>query len=148
MVISQTAEYALRAIVHLAANRDQFLKTHDLAVATKVPAAYLSKVLQALGRADLVRSHRGIHGGFVLARDAKEITVLEVVNAVDPLKRIQSCPLGIEGHGVSLCPLHRSIDDVIALVEKSFASCTVEDFLATKNKNRPLCDTLGGTGSA
>jgi Rrf2 family protein len=60
-----------------------------------VPAGYLSKVLQSLGRAQLVNSQRGLHGGFTLARAPSELTVWEVIQAVDPLQRIRSCPLGL-----------------------------------------------------
>ena len=139
-MISQTAEYALRAVVCLAAREERSLKTQDLAAATKVPAGYLSKVLQALGRADLVRSQRGLYGGFRLSKPADEITVMEVVNAVDPLKRIRRCPLGIEAHGTTLCPLHRKLDDAIALVEEAYASCTIGELLATPTGSTPLCD--------
>ncbi len=139
-MISQTAEYALRAIVCLADHKDRCLKTHEMAVATKVPAGYLSKVLQSLARAELVRSQRGLYGGFTLARPDSEITVMDVVNAVDPLKRIEKCPLGLGAHGTTLCPLHRKLDDAIAMVEQAFASCTIAELLATPTGSKPLCE--------
>ncbi len=128
-MISPTAEYALRAIVALAQAQDEAMVTLKIAQVTKVPAGYLSKVLQTLGRGGLVRSKRGIGGGFSLARPAGQITVLDVVNAVDPLKRIVRCPLGIETHDTRLCSLHRKLDAATALVERSFADTTVADLL-------------------
>src|SRR5262249_55520292 len=116
-MFSQTAEYALRAVVCLGAQDPRPLTTQTIAEQTQVPAGYLSKVLQGLGRAGLVESQRGLRGGFVLARRLDEISVLDVINAADPLRRIRSCPLGLVAHGVRLCPLHRRIDDTIALVE-------------------------------
>ena len=68
----------------------------EIAEATKVPAAYLSKVLQAMSRAGLVRSQRGLHGGFQLISQPNQINILDVVNAVDPIQRIESCPLTVE----------------------------------------------------
>ena len=65
-MISQTAEYALRAIVYLA-GQELPQTTQQIAATTRVPAGYLSKVLQALARGGLVHSQRGLHGGFTLA---------------------------------------------------------------------------------
>ncbi|MGH7140821.1 MAG: RrF2 family transcriptional regulator, partial [Pirellulales bacterium] len=93
-MISQTAEYALRAIVYLADQSETPQTTQQIAEVTRVPAGYLAKVMQGLSRAGLVRAQRGLHGGFTLAVSAKKLTVLDVVRAVDPLRRIEHCPLG------------------------------------------------------
>lgn len=92
-MISQTAEYALRAVVVLGSQPGRPMTTHDVARVSRVPGNYLSKVLQALGRAGLVEAHRGLRGGYVLSRALDELTVYDVVQAVDPLKRINGCPL-------------------------------------------------------
>lgn len=138
-MISQTSEYALRAVVHLAGHPETSLTTQEIAAATRVPAGYLSKVLQALGRAGLVRSQRGRRGGFVLARGSETLTVLDVVNAVDPLPHICRCPLGIRAHGAGLCPLHRRLEEAVDLVEKSFRESTVSELLSTPVGGPPLC---------
>jgi Rrf2 family protein len=109
-MFSQTAEYALRAVVSLA-DSDQPLTTQQLAALTQVPADYLSKVMQSLGRAGLVESQRGKNGGFKLARPASQMTILDVLNAVDPLPRIHNCPLHLKSHSRQLCPLHQRLDD-------------------------------------
>jgi len=140
-MVSQTADYALRAVVSLGYQADTPQTTQQLAETTRVPAGYLSKVLQALVRAGLIHSQRGLHGGFVLARPLDRLTVLDVVNAVDPVKRIESCPLGLATHGVNLCPLHRRLDRAIALVEKEFRDCTVADLLNEQATSKPLCDS-------
>lgn len=139
-MISRTAEYALRAVVCLAQKKDQPLTTQQIAETTRVPAGYLSKVLQALNRADLVVSQRGIHGGFTLGRDPSEITVLDVVNMADPIRRIHTCPLGLKSHGKQLCPLHRRLDDAMEMVEHAFSETTIAEMLADPSRSRPLCD--------
>lgn len=139
-MVSQTADYALRAIVALGYQADTPQTTQQIAKTTQVPPGYLSKVLQALVRAGLVSSQRGLHGGFILARPLNRLTVLDVVNAVDPLKRIERCPLGFATHGVNLCPLHRRLDRAIALVEKEFRECTVADLLNDQASSKPLCE--------
>ncbi len=139
-MLSQTVEYALRAIVCLANEAPAAQTNVQLAEVTKVPAAYLSKVMASLNRAGLVRSQRGPNGGFTLSEAPEDLVLLEVVNAVDPLQRIEKCPLGIEGHGTRLCALHRHMDHVIATVEESFASTTLADILAENTGSTPLCD--------
>lgn len=138
-MISQTAEYALRAIVYLADQREP-RTTQQIAQVTRVPAGYLSKVLQSLARGGLVTSQRGLHGGFRLAQSSKEVTVWQVIDAVDPLQRIRSCPLGLKSHGVNLCPMHRRLDDALAMVETAFRASTVAELLEEPTRSKPLCD--------
>ena len=140
-MISQTAEYALRAIAHLASNTETPQTSHQIAAQTMVPLPYLSKVLQSLGKAGLIHAQRGLHGGFTLIRTPEEVTVYEVVQAVDPLKRILVCPLGITTHGANLCPLHRRLDDTIQQVETCFRETTIAEVLNKPGANRPLCAT-------
>ena len=105
-----------------------------------MPASYLSKVLQPLAKGGIVIGQRGLHGGFTLAKSPNELSILEVINAVEPVQRIKVCPLGIRGHGTNLCSLHRALDEVMQNVEKSFGSQTIGDLLTRANKSRPLCD--------
>jgi Rrf2 family protein len=138
-MISPTAEYALRAVVAIAHAEGETAPTQRIAKITKVPAGYLPKVLQMLGRAGLVESRRGLGGGFRLAKPAQELTVLEVVNAVDPVKRIEKCPLDIESHGLNLCPLHQRLDEAMAQVERSFATTMIADLLQQSGRSTPFC---------
>ncbi|RMF45238.1 MAG: Rrf2 family transcriptional regulator [Planctomycetota bacterium] len=141
-MISQTVEYALRAMVHLSYVAPDHCSTDTLAGVTRVPRAYLAKVLQELRKAGLVQSQRGIGGGVRLARPATAITILEVVNAVEPIQRIHTCPLGLPSHGRRLCPLHGKLDAALATVESSFSSTTLADIVAAPHSgSKPLCDT-------
>lgn len=138
-MISQTVEYALRAMVHLASEAPGARTTDQVARTTRVPRAYLSKVLQSLRRAGLVRSQRGIGGGMTLTKSPADITILEVVNAVEPIQRIHTCPLGLAAHGVHLCPLHRRLDNALALFEEAFQNSTLAEVLAEPTTSIPLC---------
>lgn len=141
-MFSQTAEYALRAAVYLASQQGTPRTTQEIAKATQVKIAYLSKVMQSLGRQGLVQSQRGLHGGFTLARPADELTVLDIIMAVDPIARIKSCPLGLKGH-INLCPLHRRLDQAMKLVEDALSQSTLAELLAEPERARgiplPLC---------
>lgn len=139
-MISPTAEYALRAVVAIAQGGGDAIVTPTLVEMTKVPPGYLPKVLQTLRRAGLVRSKRGLGGGFTLAHTPEKITVLDVVNAVDPIKRIVQCPLDIDSHSSILCPLHKRLDEAAEMVEKSFASTTIAELLVNSDDGHaPLC---------
>jgi len=109
-MISQTSEYALRAVIHLASFTGEPQTTQKIAVQTRVSVPYLSKVLQGLARAGIVHSQRGLHGGFELRHDIHTLTVYDVVNAIDPIQRITVCPLALENHKVGLCVLHARVD--------------------------------------
>jgi Rrf2 family nitric oxide-sensitive transcriptional repressor len=141
-MFSKTIEYALRAVVYLASQAGEARTTQQIAEATRVPADYLAKVMQALRRERLVQSQRGIHGGFTLSRPPSALTVYDVVQAVDPIKRIETCPLGIKDH-INLCPLHRRMDEAINMVEKALRQSTIAELLTEPARERgipiPLC---------
>ena len=140
-MFSQTVEYALRAVVFLADHAPTACTTDQISTATQVPKPYLSKVLQNLGRNNIVRSQRGIGGGVTLVKMPNELTILEVVNAVEPIERITTCPLSLKSHGKNLCPLHRRMDDALASVETAFQNTTLAEVLAEPTGSTPLCDT-------
>jgi Rrf2 family protein len=137
-MITQTAEYALRAIVYLA-GQGVPRTTAQIAETTRVPAGYLAKVMQGLSRAGLVKSQRGLNGGFTLAHAPQELSILAVINAVDPIQRFAECPLGIPSHGRRLCPLHYRLDQAAAMVEEAFRDTMVADLLAVPRERRPRC---------
>lgn len=146
IMISQTVEYALRAVVTIAQNKGAPCTAQRISELTKVPGPYLSKMMQGLARARVVTSKRGLHGGFLLTKDPADLTIAEVIDAVEPFKRIRECPLGINGHQGTLCPLHRRLDQAMALVEESFQNTTVADVLSHPGSVTPLCEeqnTLG-----
>lgn len=142
-MLSQTVEYALRAVVYLADQSPAARTTSQIAEATKVPPAYMSKVLQGLCHAGILRSQRGIGGGMSLIHSPGEVTILDVINAVEPIGRIESCPLGLKAHGIQLCALHRRLDDALATVEEAFRNTTLAEVLADPNPSVPLCDLPG-----
>ena len=138
-MFSTTLEYALRAVTWLAARPGEGMTAGRIAEATQVPEDYLSKVLQQLVRGEVLLSQRGRHGGFQLARPAAEISMLAVVNAVEPIRRIDTCPLRLRELGMVLCPLHRRLDNAYAMVEKAFAETTLLELVEDNKKRQSLC---------
>lgn len=138
-MISQTVEYALRAVITIAQHAGRPCTVQQIATIAKIPAPYLSKLMRGLVRVRLVHSQRGIHGGFILAKATEELTIWDIVDAVEPIQRIRSCPLGIQSHALTLCPLHRRLDAAMASVEEQFRNTTVADILTDPLGTNPLC---------
>ena len=139
-MISATAEYALRAVVFLAQTPELPRTAQEISEGTKVPVGYLSKILQALVRKELITSQRGLGGGFTLCKDIGEITVYDVFAAVDGApERIRACPLGLKGH-VSLCPVHKLVDDALGKIEDAFRSATIKQLARSTRGSKPLCE--------
>jgi Rrf2 family protein len=139
-MLPKTAEYALRAVVWLGGTAQQPASAERLAEVTKIPRRYLHKVLQDLARSGLVRSQSGPGGGYSLAKEADEITLLDVINAVAPLERIRRCPLGIAEHR-QLCPLHAELDRAYAASEEAFSRVTIAQLTASTRRRAALCQT-------
>lgn len=137
-LISRTSEYALRAVVWLIQDPSRSQTTRQISRGTRTPPGYISKVLQALSKAGLVQSQRGLGGGFLFSGNPAQVTVLDVINAVDPLERIHTCPLGLRQHGKNLCPLHCSMNDAVTRMESAFGRTRLMDLLHTPVKSVPL----------
>ena len=128
----------MRAMVALAAGDGRPMTTRQIAETMKVPQSYLSKVLQSQVRAGLVHSTRGLRGGFVLAKKPEDLNMMEILNAVSPYKRIETCPLDVEGHSSDLCPLHSRLDQAMGMVQEAFEGTSLAEILSEDNP----CPTL------
>ena len=113
-----------------------------------MPKDYLSKILQGLAKKGIVDTQRGVGGGISLSKTPEEVTILDVVNAVDPIGRYPTCPLNLPNHGTNLCPLHKRMDAAMAAVEEAFRNTTLAEVLADPSSTSvPLCDGSGSVQS-
>ena len=93
MRISAKADYAVRAAVEMAAAGDEPVKGEKLAEAQDIPLQFLEHILLELKHAGIVRARRGAKGGYWLARKPEEITIADVIRAVEgPIANVQSAP--------------------------------------------------------
>lgn len=138
-LFSQSAEYALRAVVHLAALPDHAAPTSTVAEATGAPPLYLAKVFQTLRKAGVVTLRRGGSGGVRLSRSAAEISMYDVVAAIDEMPRITRCPLGVAEHEGALCPLHSRIDGALVQFQAMMRSTTLHELVQASRVNRDGC---------
>ena len=137
-ILSQTAEYALRAVVHLArhAGNDP-IQAKDLAAATEVPETYLRKILNELVRGGVLRSTRGKRGGFELAVPAERLTLLAVVGPFDRVTGSRHCILGrAECSDTNPCPMHERWRSTAEQIARFVGETTVADVAVNNQKRR------------
>ena len=139
-MFSQTVEYSLRAAVALARSKDSALTGKEISQLTQVPSRYLTKVLSYLIRAELVHASRGVGGGYTLAIPPETIRLLDVVNAVEPIRRITTCPLQLSEHSGQLCALHHQLDEAIAQTQNVLARSTLADLAGNLEGCRSMVD--------
>ncbi|MBK8782289.1 MAG: Rrf2 family transcriptional regulator [Anaerolineales bacterium] len=91
MQITRQADYAVRAVLHLAKNGDTRTATSMIAEEQRIPPSFLAKIVSQLSIAGLLHTSRGARGGVTLARAPKEITLLEVIEAIDGPIQLNEC---------------------------------------------------------
>ncbi len=108
MQITRASDYAVRVMIHLAGLPPRStVRQSELSKATGVSGHFLSKVLQQLVRARLIRSQRGSGGGYALAVAANGVSVLDVVQAMEGAVRLNQCiDEGPSCERKSWCPAH------------------------------------------
>lgn len=137
MILSRTAMYALRAMLHLAERPDDRpVRVDDIASALDVPRNYLSKILHVLARQGLLRSARGPRGGFRLARSPSRTTLLDVAGCFDDMDR-ERCLLGRpECRDDDPCPAHDQWKNVAAELHAFFRNTTIADLVRQPEADR------------
>ncbi|MBN8656768.1 MAG: Rrf2 family transcriptional regulator [Anaerolineae bacterium] len=91
MQITRQADYAVRAVLHLARSGDTRTATSVIAEEQKIPPSFLAKIISQLSIAGLLHTSRGARGGVTLARHPGEITLLEVIEAIDGPIQLNEC---------------------------------------------------------
>ena len=123
-MFSRTTEYALRAMALISQVEGRATAT-EIAEQTRVPVRYMSKVLQTLSESGLIESQRGPTGGFWLNRSPEDITLLDVVDCIEPIERITSCPINLPEHCDNLCPLHIALDELAVIAREKLGGTTL-----------------------
>ena len=114
--LTKLADYAVISMCEMV-RRDRLVCAQDLATSTGVPTPTVSKILNILTRGKLTESHRGLKGGFALAREAGEISVSEIVEVIDGPIALTICTDGgvceCEASGCSLRPRWQVINNAV-----------------------------------
>jgi Rrf2 family transcriptional regulator, iron-sulfur cluster assembly transcription factor len=92
MQITRQADYAVHAVLHLAQMKHGYrTATSTVAKEQRIPPSFLAKIISQLSIAGLLHTSRGVHGGVMLAREPKDITLLEVIEAIDGPIKLNEC---------------------------------------------------------
>lgn len=136
-MLTQTAEYALRAVVTIAAEPEgQPLRAARLADSLGIPQNYLSKTLYLLARAGVLESTRGKLGGFRLGRPANRIALVDVVELFDDVTGRRACLMGrstCSDHNP--CAAHARWKGVSEQVAEFFRDTSIADLVADRGKS-------------
>ena len=110
MLLSKSAEYGIRATLYLVSlEQDGYVSISPISQELDISFHFLTKIFQKLTQAGLLQSFRGPRGGVALARPAAQITLMDLVTAIDGPALFTECILGLPGCGERKpCPLHEA----------------------------------------
>lgn len=132
-MLSNTSEYALRAMIYLGEREGAgTIRVDEVAEALDVPKNYLSKILHTLVKQGVLRSVRGPRGGFELARQSREITLYDIVSPFDDIEARRTCLLGRrECSDVNPCAIHAHWREVATQVAAFFRETPLAEVVAS-----------------
>jgi FeS assembly SUF system regulator len=127
--LSRLTDYGVVLLCEMATASARIRTAADLAEATGVPLPTVSKLLRLLARSEIVASQRGVHGGYVLARDPREVTAADIVTALDGPVALTACVDGNVGacKSESICPIRGRWDAVNIAIKQALANVTLAD---------------------
>ncbi len=137
-MLSNTCKYAIRAVIYLAIHHEEGKKIgiKQISKDLNIPSPFLGKILQTLAKSKLLISTKGPHGGFALGKDAKEITLLDIIKIIDGLDFFETCMIGLEvckedKTKQKLCAFHAKSEPIRNDIYELFKNQTIEE-LATR----------------
>jgi len=131
MQFNQGTDYAFRVIMHLAALAEgEIVNTQAIAEKQNIPAGFLQKIMRSLTKGKLIKSYRGIDGGFSLAKPATEISLLDIIDIMEGPIDLQRCLKDNDACSKGCapkCPVHTALfviqnDFIQALQKINFAN--------------------------
>jgi len=135
-MLTQTSEYAVRAMVFLARKGDEsYVGVREIAQAADVPTNYLAKILQQLTRSGVLESQKGFGGGFRIGRKLNKITLYDIVQPLERIEKFQQCVLGQRlCNDQVACPLHHTWKAISAQYLGSLHQTTLQDVADFRNR--------------
>jgi Rrf2 family transcriptional regulator, iron-sulfur cluster assembly transcription factor len=144
-MLTQTGEYALRAMVYLARKgEDAYSGVKEIAAATDVPPNYLAKILQQLARAKVLDSQKGFGGGFKVARKLSRITLMDIIDPLERIEKFKGCVLGQRlCNDEVACPLHHTWKAISGQYLGALRETTLQDIADFRRK----AEQIEGSGA-
>jgi Rrf2 family protein len=141
MQLTRAADYAVRVMIHLAGRPFGTRVTRDeLSVSGSVPEHFLSKILQSLSRGGLITSHRGMAGGYSLAKDPETVSLLDVVEVMEGPLLLNVCLApGLSCDRKSWCSVHLVWVDAQEALAKVLRGATIAALARESAGNEQAC---------
>jgi len=132
-LLTRNTDYAIRAVAYLARKRDKIVSVPEIVYKSRIPRSFLRKILQVLNKKGIVKSYKGLGGGFRLARPCENIYIMDLIKIFQgPLKLNECffkktlCPNRIK------CPLKKRIDKIEKFVMSEVGSITIKDLIGKR----------------
>lgn len=139
-MFAECDEYSLRVIISLC---DNMLDRSGVCEKTKIAETQIDAILDLLLQSQLITV---TNGTYQLLEDPRALSLFDVLNKIRSWQRWSSCPLEVEDHSEELCPLHRRLENISALVERQLRATTIASLVSDQDDLRPLCNKLQQTG--
>ena len=127
--LNRLTDYAVVVMGQMAAQNDRLRSSVQIADETGVPLPTVAKLMNNLARAGLVESHRGVNGGYTISRTAEEISVSEIIQAIEGPIALTACVEGADEacSSQSFCPMSGNWNKVNQAIEEALKSVTLKD---------------------
>jgi len=147
--LTAAAEYGVRAMMHVGSLPDDGVAFKDeIAQAQGIPPSFTAKILRQLVKAGILRSARGVHGGFGLAKPAAEIDLLAILEAIEGPIQLTLCSPDPDNCTLSHdCPVSGVWFEVQRQMTELLGRTTLEALLSAPRKNRRVVYQIGGQGN-
>lgn len=131
--INQATDYSFRAVLYLSGQpQGEVVEAQTIAQHEKIPMRFLLKIMPSLIKAGIVRSQRGVGGGYMLARDPGNITLLDVLEAIEGPICLNRC-LQDEAYcskgGPPDCKVHQALTDIQSRLNRDFSRYSFADLM-------------------
>lgn len=146
--LTNAGDYAIRGMVHIASMADGAVALRsDIAEAQGIPPSFMAKILRSLVRSRLLRSSRGVHGGFALAKPSSRITLLDVVEAIEGPLSLTNCTPDPAGCARSdECPATSIWLEVQQKMAEVLKSTSLEDLISVQRRSARAASSHASEG--
>ena len=127
--LSKKADYALTLITELAATNGTYVSIREISEKEELPYKFLSQIATDLKKANLVNSKEGIGGGYQLAKSPEDISLKEIINAIEGPIAPVACMRGESCHRMSICKHRKVLINLTEMINESLGRQSVADLL-------------------
>ena len=135
IIFSKRCEYGLQAVLYVGARKDRRVGIKEIADSLNIPVHFLAKVMQVLSEKGILRSYKGVGGGFTLNGAPSDIRLIDVVEAIDGLDFLTQCMLGFPKCGGDFaCPVHTRWGKIREIIREMLTEETVAHLMTPSKK--------------